>query len=403
MMEDLWIIGGEQRIAFNVLQEWNRFKTALVVRVRNGSPERVLEYQSPLEHCPDTEDPSQIFKSATIAGDKAYLCTLTEVLVCSFPSFSVERVISHPCFNDLHHVLPAPDGRMFVAVTGLDAVAELAPDGELLRLVSVIDRSPWDRFSRDVDYRRVLTTKPHRSHPNYLFFLGGRLWVTRFEQRDAVPVPEIRVPVLEELAAMTVSHDLRGHGGRAHRRPPHSMPLSVEGAPQAHPDAFRIEIEGAHDGHVAGNRLLFTTVNGHLVHFDVREGARKVLDLNSLTEPGDDRPLGWCRGLLPVGDRHAWVGFTRIRYTKLRRNLSWLRHGFRETEHHRQRPTRIALYDLEEPALLQEIDLEEAGLGALFSVHRAQEVAVLRHEDALALKERLGNHATAADRSCHFD
>lgn len=400
MMEDLWIIGGEQRVAFNVLQEWNRFKTALVVRVRNGgSPERVLEYQSPLEHCADTEDPSQIFKSATIRGGKAYLCTLTEVLVCDFPSFAVERVISHPCFNDLHHVLPAPDGRMFVAVTGLDAVAELAPDGELLRLASVIDRSPWDRFSRDVDYRRVLTTKPHRSHPNYLFFLGGQLWVTRFEQRDAVPVPGIQVPVQEEVPAMAAAR-----GGRsAHRHPGPTAPLSVEGLPQAHPDAFRIDIEGAHDGHVAGDRLLFTTVNGNLVRFDVRDGTRKVLDLNSLTEPGDDRPLGWCRGLLPVGDRCAWVGFTRIRFTKLRRNLSWLRHGFRETEHHRQRPTRIALYDFEEPALLQEIDLEEAGLGALFSVHRAQEAAVLRPEDALSLNERSRNHATAADCICRAD
>lgn len=393
MMEDLWIIGGEQRVAFNVLQEWNRFKTALVVRVRDGRPERVLEYQSPPEHCPDTEDPSQIFKSATVAGNKAYLCTLTEVLVCGFPGFSVEKVISHPCFNDLHHVLPSPDGRLFVAVTGLDAVAELSPDGELLRLVSVVDRSPWDRFSPDVDYRRVLTTKPHRSHPNYLFFLGGRLWVTRFEQRDAVPVPGITVP---ETAG--------AHPSPAHRRGPRAAPpLTVEGAPQSHPDAFRIEIEGAHDGHVHGDRLLFTTVNGHLVHFDVRSGERRVLDLNRLSDPGDDRPLGWCRGLLPVGDRCAWIGFTRIRYTKLRRNLSWLRHGFRETEHHRQRPTRIALYDFEEAALLQEIDLEEAGLGALFSVHRAPEAAILRMGDALSHKERQGNHATAADRICRAD
>jgi hypothetical protein len=65
------------------------------------------------------------------------------------------------------------------------------------------------------------------------------------------------------------------------------------------------------------------------------------------------------------------VGFTRLRYTRLRKNLSWLRHGFRETEYHRLHPTRIALYDVEQPALLQEIDLEPAGLGAVFSIHRA--------------------------------
>ncbi|HEX2644357.1 MAG TPA: hypothetical protein VHU81_15280 [Thermoanaerobaculia bacterium] len=363
MKEDLWVIGGEQRVSFNQLQEWNRFKAALVVRVRDGQAERVLEYQSPAEHCPETENPSQIFKAATVAGDKAYLCTLTEVLECDFPSFEVRRVFSHPCFNDLHHVLPAPDGRLFVAVTGLDAVAELSPDGELMRLISVVDASPWDRFSRDVDYRRVLTTKPHRSHPNHLFFLGDRLWVTRFEQRDAVPVPGVWL----------------GDG-------PEPKPHKGNGNGQAHgngadtPDAYQIEIEGVHDGHVLGDRLLFTAVNGHLIQFDVHTGSRLALDLGQFRMPGtpdDDRPLGWCRGLLPVGDTRAWVGFTRIRYTRLRRNLSWIRHGFRETEHHRQRPTRIALYDLEEPALLQEIDLEEAGLGALFSVHRAPRRAEL--------------------------
>jgi hypothetical protein len=64
------------------------------------------------------------------------------------------------------------------------------------------------------------------------------------------------------------------------------------------------------------------------------------------------------------------VGFTRIRYTTLRRNLSWIRNGFRESEHHRHHPTRIARYGLEPPALLEQIDLEPVGMGAVFSIHR---------------------------------
>jgi hypothetical protein len=63
------------------------------------------------------------------------------------------------------------------------------------------------------------------------------------------------------------------------------------------------------------------------------------------------------------------VGFSRIRYTTLRRNLSWLRHGFRTGAFHGQRPTRIALYDLEARALREEVDLETAGMGAVFSLH----------------------------------
>ncbi|HSK75192.1 MAG TPA: hypothetical protein VLQ45_01940 [Thermoanaerobaculia bacterium] len=331
MKDRLWIVGGQQRVTFYQLKEWNQFKKALVVRVAEGKAEPVLEYESPPEHCPD-ETPSHLFKAATIQGDTAYLCTQTEVLLCDFPSFAIRRVISLPCFNDLHHVLPGPDGTLFIAVTGLDAVAEVSPEGELLRLTSVLGGSPWDRFSPDVDYRKVPTTKPHHSHPNHLFFLDGRPWVTRFEQRDAVP---------------------------------------VDGAANGH-SSFPVASEGIHDGHVKGNLLWFTTVNGCVVRFDLRTEEKSLLDLNDLKDPEDaDRPLGWCRGMLPLNDRQAWVGFSRLRYTRLRKNLSWLRHGFRETEYHRLHPTRIALYDMEQPALLQEIDLEPAGLGAVFSIHRA--------------------------------
>ncbi|HVR97717.1 MAG TPA: hypothetical protein VMW27_13945 [Thermoanaerobaculia bacterium] len=332
--EPLWVVGGEQRVGFRQPEEWSKFKTALVVRVEGDRMERVLEYQSPPAHCPD-EKPSFVFKAATVRGDTAWLCTQTEVLECGFPDFAVRRVISLPCFNDLHHVTPGPEGTLFVAVTGLDAVAELTPDGELIRLVSVLGGDVWDRFSRDVDYRKVPTTKPHQAHPNHVFFLDGEPWVTRFQQRDAVPV------------------DRPAETGR-----------------------FPVGIQGIHDGHVHGGRLWFTTVDGHVVRFGVRldqESAEKtVLDLNTLSLPDDDRPLGWCRGILPLDDRRAWVGFTRIRYTKLRQNLSWVRHGFRQSEYHRNLPTRIALYDLDRPGLLEQVDLEGSGLGAIFSIHRAE-------------------------------
>jgi hypothetical protein len=326
MTERLWVIGGEQKPTFRQPNEWNKYKTAVVARIEDGRVERVFEYTSPPAHCPD-DKPSFIFKAATFDGDTAWLCTQTEVLECALPSFTLRRVITLPCFNDLHHVTPGPDGTLFVAVTGLDAVAEITREGELVRLVSVLGGSPWDRFSPDVDYRKVPTTKPHLSHPNYVFFHDGRPWVTRFEQRDAVPVDEPR----------------------------------IDGA-----SAFRVGREGIHDGCVHGGRLSFTTVDGHLVSFDLATGARDDLDLNTLLDPDDDRPLGWCRGLLPC-DGKAWVGFTRLRPTLLRRNLSWVRHGFRDFH----LPTRIALYDLEKPARLHEIDIESAGINAVFSIHRA--------------------------------
>lgn len=323
--EALWVVGGEQRSTLRQQNEWNSFGAAVVARVEpdSGKAERVLEYTSPLEHCPD-DRPSFVFKAATIEGDTAWLCTQTEVLECALPSFTIRRVISLPFFNDLHHVVPGPDGTLFLAVTGLDAVAEITRDGELLRLVSVLGGNPWDRFSPEIDYRKVATTKPHLSHPNYVFFLDGRPWVTRFEQRDAVPLDE----------------------------------------PTGGTKTFPVGGAGIHDGCVDGGRLFFTAVDGHLVHFSLADGERHDLDLNSFPEPDDDRPLGWCRGVLPLGDR-AWVGFTRLRPTLLHRNLSWIRHGFRDV----RLPTRIALYDLERPARLREINVETVGINAVFSIH----------------------------------
>lgn len=333
----LWVVGGEQRGGFSLSEEWHRFRAALVVRVEGDRVERVFEYRSPPAHCPD-ERPSFVFKAATIAGDTAWLCTQTEVLECDVPSFALRRVISLPCFNDLHHVTPGPEGTLFVAVTGLDAVAEITPDGELIRLVDVLGGDVWDRFSPEIDYRKVPTTKPHRSHPNYVFFKDGEPWVSRFEQRDAVPLERPAGPAAGER--------------------------------------FHVEIQGIHDGCMADGHLLFTTVDGHVVRFDLASGERTDIDLNRLGEPDDDRDdraLGWCRGLLPAGDHgdQAWVGFTRFRYTKLRQNLSWVRHGFRRTEDHHHHPTRIAFYNLERPALLRHVDLEGAGMGAVFSIHRA--------------------------------
>lgn len=329
----LWVVGGEQKLTFLHQKEWSQFRAAVVVRVDPDAPpeaalKRVLEYESPPEHCPD-EGGSFVFKAATFDGDTAWLCTQTEVLECSFPGFEIRRVISLPCFNDVHHVAPGPDGTLFVAVTGLDAVAEVSRDGELLRLVDVLGGDVWDHFDRNVDYRKVSTTKPHRSHPNYVFFLDGQPWVTRFEQRDAVPLDPARS-----------------------RRPP-----------------FAVATAGIHDGHRVGDRLLFTSVDGHLIRFDLRTGERQDLDLNSLMEPDDDRPLGWCRGVQSEDGDTAWIGFSRLRRTRLRQNLSWVRHGFREGYFHRLLPTRIALYDLERPARLREIDLEPAGLNAVFSIH----------------------------------
>jgi len=330
--ETIFVVGGEQRGVPHWTKEWRLYKRALVVKVANGKLQRVLEYESPSAHRPD--EPSAIlFKSASVVGNRAYLCTQTEILICDFPSFEILKIISLPCFNDIHHVAVAPDGRLFVAVTGLDAVAELASDGELISLTSVLGGSVWDRFSSEVDYRKVLTTKPHRSHPNFIFFLDGEPWVTRFEQRDALPL-----------------------NGSGRERP-----------------AFKLGSEGVHDGHVDGDYIYFTSVNGFVRRFSLLSGEEQIFDLNIMRAAGESRPLGWCRGVLPRA-AEIWVGFTRIRYTELRQNIDWIRRGFRDADRYPPAPTRIACYDLANRLLIEEIDVEQAGMNTIFSVHRGSGV-----------------------------
>ncbi len=324
--DTIWVTGGEQRGVPHWTREWRLYKVAKVVGISGRRVDCVLEYESPVEHRPD-EPSSIVFKAGSIAGDRAYLCTQTEILICNFPSFAILQVISLPCFNDVHHVAVAADGRMYVAVTGLDAVAELAPDGTLIELVSVLGGSVWDRFSPHVDYRKVPTTKPHRSHPNFVFLLDGEPWVTRFAQRDAVP--------------------LRRTSG-------------------ARPD-FILGTEGVHDGRVVGDYIYFTAVNGLVLRIGLASVEPEIFDLNRIRDAKGDRPLGWCRGIQPFGNQ-AWVGFSRIRYTALRQNLDWIRHGFRDADRQPPAPTRVARYDLGRGTLIEEVDVEGAGMNAIFSI-----------------------------------
>ena len=316
-------MGGEQRLAFRARAEWRRYGCALVVRVRDGVPERVLEYRTPEAH--REGEGSHCFKAATFTRDRAYLCTDTEVVVCALPELRVERVLSLPCFNDLHHVAPGPRGTLFVVSTGLDAVVEMTGEGEVLRVVDVLGGSVWDRFSPDVDYRKVRSTKPHRSHPNFVFFRDGEPWVTRFEQRDAVPLAD---------------------PGRV------AAPLAPA---------------GLHDGQPHGDRILFTSVDARLVGAEGGRDLRTTLDL-PLRGHEERGAAGWCRGLLPLGDR-AWVGFSLLRFTELRHNLSWMASRLRGLEPNVLLPTRVALHDLRTGDLLAETRTDEVGLDAIFSIH----------------------------------
>jgi len=323
-MGPVYVLGAKQReLLFKNEEEQRLYESALILRLDpdRGSADVCVEYQSPpLVRASDLS--SSIFKCGTLTENNFYTCTSTEVLIFEVPGFERIGYVSLPCFNDLHHVTPTQDGNLLVANTGLDTVVKLAQQGKVLAEWNVLNEDPWSRFSREVDYRRVESTKPHRSHPNFVFELDDDVWVTRFFQRDAICLtnPKKRID---------------------------------------------IGVEKPHDGVAFGGRLYFTTVDGRIVIVSCDTLAvEQIVELNQIDNSGNAL-LGWCRGLWPIDDRRIWVGFTRVRKTRFTENLLWIKHGFQDVE----RPTHIALYDLVEKKCLTEIDLEAYGLNVVFGIY----------------------------------
>jgi hypothetical protein len=321
-MGDLYLTGGEQRRdLFFPSEEWHSTKTAVALRIDTDTTRVTdkLDYVTPCNACPD-DDPAILFKAATLCGNRLYVCTSTEVITFELPSFQRVGYVSLPCFNDLHHVLPTPNGTLIVVVTGLDMVVEITPEGETLREWSVVGEDTWSRFSREVDYRKVATTKPHRAHPNFAFLLGDDIWTTRCDLKDVVclTTPGRRIDVA---------------------------------------------VSFPHDGHIFRDWIYFTTVDGHIVIANSHSlKVERVFDLNTMDNP-EGHVLGFCRGVLPVTETLVWVGFTRLRPTKFVEKLHWLK-----SSNLNSKPTHIALYDLSAARCLREIELAAHRMDLVFSI-----------------------------------
>lgn len=327
-MAPLYITGGTQKpVGLKAREEWELYEKAIILRVdpATRSVDRCVEYVTPEALRPEGRGSSISFEGGAIEGDLLYTCSRTEVLVYRLPSFELVRHVSLPCFNDVHHVRPSPEGNLIVTNTGLDMVVEVTPDGKTLREWGVLGESPWVRFSRDVDYRKIPTTKPHQSHPNYTFFMRDALWVTRCHQSDAICLtkPDLRIPVGTEVC---------------------------------------------HDGEVHGDRIYFTTVNGTVVVVNAHTLENEaVIDLNKIDNPGN-AILGWCRGLFVVDESHVWVGLTRLRTTRFKENVKWVKDLIKGAE----KPSHIALYDIAARKRLIEINLEPYEMHMVFGILSTQ-------------------------------
>ncbi|MEH6948238.1 hypothetical protein V7068_14435 [Bacillus sp. JJ634] len=319
-MKNLFIVGGQQKE--KISDEWHQYEKGVIVKLDTTSNhlEKCLEYVSPKEACPPN-DSSIVFKAGTVQNRQLYVCTQTEVLIYSLPDFKLSRYLSLPCFNDVHHVRPTKDGNLLVVNTGLDMVMKITKDGHILQEWNVLGQKPWERFSRTIDYRKVPTTKPHQSHPNFVFQISEDIWVTRCLQYDAICLT----------------------------RPNQ-----------------QIDIGGAfvHDGVVFGDTIYFTKMDGHVVTVDIHSlKIKKVFNLFTMTNTSQH--LGWCRGIKVLNKDTVIVGFSRLRpYKKLEENGQFVWEGS-----YGSLPTRIACYNLIEGKLLWEHNLEQFGLNAVFSIH----------------------------------
>ena len=322
-MSIIYVVGGQQKEDAVEKEEFHGFRKGVVLRVdtEKRGAEICLEYVSPPVACPDN-DPSILFKVAAVDQGRIYLCTQTEILIYSFPVFEPLGYLSLPCFNDIHHVRPTPEGNLLVVNTGLDMVQEVSLRGGILREWDVLDEPLWSRFSRDEDYRKVPTTKPHKSHPNFTFLLGEEIWVTRCEQKDAVSLT------------------------RSGRR-------------------IDIAVEKPHDGKVHDGKVHFTTVDGHLVIADT--ASLKVLEVIKLQRQLK-RPT-WCRGLHVLDKNRVLVGLSRLRHTRWNANLNWLKGGVNALKDLSVTPTSVALFDLKRGKLEWNINLEPYGISTIFSIH----------------------------------
>lgn len=327
---ELYVVGGHQVPRASKQPEWKRYDQAVIIRAnpRSSTATTCVTYVSRPEVRPPNDEGSILFKAASQIPGFLLACTSTEVLLYSTPDFEPISYLSHSAFNDLHHAMINDAGRLVVVNTGLDMVMELDWDGKCIAEHNVNGELPWSRFDPLVDYRRVRSTKPHKSHPNFVFFLDDQMWVTRAEQGDAVCVSDRTA------------------------------------------DPISISTEVTHDGVVFEGEIYFTTVNGHVVVCDA--GSRTVSRRFDLNEFSDRRggPLGWCRGILPISRDVVVVGFSRLRWTRFKEKLGWARKQIVQTATEpTRRPAHIAAYDLAAGIELWDLDVEQFGLDAVFSIH----------------------------------
>lgn len=249
------------------------------------------------------------FGALSVDGARIVACTERSVLRIAGDGRICETE-THPWLSDVHHALVI-DGVAHAASTAVDGVVAMGVDPTFLPTI------------RGVMPPVVEPDGPSQTHPNFVFRVDGVVHATRGTRGDAVALRDLEKPWA--IAPVVV-----------------------------------------HDGIVTPAGVWFTRVDGHLVLIDPATG--RVAQTLALHQPGDGtEPLGWCRGLW-IADGIAWVGFSRLRATRLRRHLAWARGRLRGRPIATRRPTRLEGFELATGRRIRSIPLADVGIDALFGV-----------------------------------
>lgn len=309
---------------FEKKEEGFRFDGA-VIQIIDWPQKKIIKeivYTPPSEHLENGL--SVQFKGAAIFENQYFVVTNTELIIYNMSNWTIEKVISHPSFNDLHGVLPLRD-KIYICNTGLELIQELDYSGNIVNEINIASTATSDRFDRIKDYRTIATTKPHEIHVNHLFILNEDLWATQGNLRSAVNI--------ENRTAKLVFSDL-------------FMPE---------------ETILCHDGIIKGDHIFFTTVNAHIVIFD-KNTKRLVKDIDVNQLNSSDRAIGWTRGLHVVGNS-AFLGITAMRHSKFKNYIKWFLRKGRQTM-----PSSIIEIDLESEKIIDSYEMEKYQGHAIYSI-----------------------------------
>lgn len=322
--KNLLITGANLRENGFQLGEGKYYDTAKLIRldVATGKFEILISEQFSGTNYPE-ETPNVQFTAGCVENDILWLPTDTEVRAYRYPTLTLEKIYSHPCFQNVHSAAVI-DEQLIVTSTGLDFVVILNKQtGAVEQVVNCEGKPTWHRFDPSTDYRQVHSTRPHDCHPNYVIKLDGDLWVTRCKQEDAF--------------------NLRTHK---------CIDISGEKA------------TSVHDGIISGDKIYYTTVDGCLVIVDKNQ--LKVTEHVDLFEKEKNRPLGWCRGLHIDDSGIFYIGFSKLRQTKLKSKLAWMAKG--NFKFSAGNNALIVAYDINKRKVISYFETPDGLIDAIYSI-----------------------------------